>query len=150
MTNEASEREAFEAWYSEGDPSKRSVERDSCGGYILMGAAMAWKAWQARAAAPAVHAPHKLWLWKNFVDGKPEYWAFDNPYPTRMDCGDPQTLGQPCGYALFKPSRDGSHGRTEEQVLREMASVASLYAAAPTAAQPNTDGVAIPQSKQEN
>jgi hypothetical protein len=106
--------------------------------------------WNRRAAAPAVHAPHKLWLWKNFVDGKPEYWAFDNPYPTRMDCGDPQTLGQPCGYALFKPSRDGSHGRTEEQVLREMASVASLYAAAPTAAQPNTDGVAIPQSKQEN
>jgi hypothetical protein len=74
--------------------------------------------WNRRAAAPAVHAPHKLWLWKNFVDGKPEYWAF--------------------------------HGRTEEQVLREMASVASLYAAAPTAAQPNTDGVAIPQSKQEN
>jgi len=21
----------------------------------------------------------KLWLWKNFADGRPEYWAFDNP-----------------------------------------------------------------------
>jgi hypothetical protein len=67
--------------------------------------------------------PRKLWLWKNFVDGRPEYWAFDNPYPTNLTNGDPQTLGQPCGYAIFKPSRDGSHGRTEEQVLREMASV---------------------------
>lgn len=67
----------------------------------------------------------KLWLWKNFVDGRPEYWAFDNPYPKNLDNGDPQTLGQPCGYAIFKPSRDGSCGRTEDQVLREMASVAS-------------------------
>ena len=65
----------------------------------------------------------KLWLWKNFVEGRPEYWAFDNPYPTNLDDGDPQTLGQPCGYAIFKPSRDGSDGRTEEQVLREMKSV---------------------------
>jgi hypothetical protein len=65
----------------------------------------------------------KLWLWKNFVDGKPEYWAFDNPYPTNLDNGDPQTLGQPCGYAIFKPSHDGSNGRTEEQVLRKMASI---------------------------
>lgn len=73
---------------------------------------------------PQVAQPkQKLWLWKNFVDGRPEYWAFDNPYPTNLDNGDPQTLGQPCGYAIFKPSRDGSCGRTEEQVLREMKSV---------------------------
>jgi hypothetical protein len=69
--------------------------------------------------------PAKLWLWKNFVDGRPEYWAFDNPYPRNLNDGDPQTIGQPCGYAIFKPSRDGSNGRTEEQVLREMASVNS-------------------------
>lgn len=62
----------------------------------------------------------KLWLWKNFEEGRPEYWAFDNPYPTNLDDGDPQTLGQPCGYAIFKQSRDGSCGRTEEQVLREI------------------------------
>jgi hypothetical protein len=77
---------------------------------------------RARLAQPE---PKKLWLWKNFVDGRPEYWAFDNPYPTNLEDGDPQTLGQPCGYAIFKPSRDGSSGRTEEQVLREMASVKS-------------------------
>lgn len=64
--------------------------------------------------------PSRLWLWKNFVDGRPEYWAFDNPYPINLTDGDPQTLGQPCGYAIFKPSRDGSNGRTEDQVLREI------------------------------
>jgi len=77
---------------------------------------------RARLSAPE---PAKLWLWKNFVDGRPEYWAFDNPYPRNLNDGDPQTIGQPCGYAIFKPSRDGSNGRTEEQVLREMASVNS-------------------------
>ena len=60
----------------------------------------------------------KLWLWKNFVDGRPEYWAFDNPYPCRMDCWEPQTLGEPCGYALFRPSREGRTDWTEEKVLR--------------------------------
>ena len=70
--------------------------------------------------------PVKLWLWKNFEDGRPEYWAFDNPYPTNLYDGDPQTLGQPCGYAIFKESRDGSCGRTEEQVLREMKNVTPL------------------------
>ena len=79
------------------------------------------EALRARLAQPE----RKLWLWKNFVDGKPEYWAFDNPYPTNLDNGDPQTLGQPCGYAIFKSSRDGSCGRTEEQVLREMKSVST-------------------------
>jgi hypothetical protein len=67
--------------------------------------------------------PTKLWLWKNFVNGRPEYWAFDNPYPRNLNDGDPQTIGQPCGYAIFKPSRDGSNGRTEEQVLREISTV---------------------------
>jgi hypothetical protein len=76
----------------------------------------------ARLSAPE---PAKLWLWKNFVDGRPEYWAFDNPYPRNLNDGDPQTIGQPCGYAIFKFSRDGSNGRTEEQVLHEMASVNS-------------------------
>ena len=75
---------------------------------------------QKRLAQPE---PTKLWLWKNFVDGRPEYWAFDNPYPRNLDNYDPQTLGQPCGYAIFKPSRDGSNGRTEEQVLREISEV---------------------------
>lgn len=66
-------------------------------------------------------APRKLWLWKNFVDGRPEYWAFDNPYPINLTDGDPQTLGEPCGYAIFKPSRQGRTDVSEEQVLRAIA-----------------------------
>lgn len=63
----------------------------------------------------------KLWLWKNFVDGKPEYWAFDNPFPVRVDSGDPQTLGEPCGYAIFKNSRNGRANVTDAEVLRRIA-----------------------------
>lgn len=105
------------------DKCRQTAERhkqraDDCG-------ALARDVLAALASAPAGagEGARKLWLWKNFVDGKPEYWAFDNPYPINLEDGDPQTLGQPCGYAIFKPSRDGSHGRTEKQVLWEMASV---------------------------
>ena len=59
------------------------------------------------ANAERVEPEPKLWLWKNFVDGKQEYWAFDNLYPINMNDDDPQTLGDPCGYALLKPSRNG-------------------------------------------
>ncbi len=58
----------------------------------------------------------KLWLWKNFVDGRPEYWAFDNPYPCDAN-HDPLTLGEPCGYALFKPSINGRPDIPESQVI---------------------------------
>ena len=68
----------------------------------------------------AVPAGMTLWLWKNFVDGKPEYWAFDNPFPAHMDGGDPQTLGEPCGYAIFKPSRRGRTDVSEGEVLRRI------------------------------
>lgn len=69
------------------------------------------------ALALPVQEPVKLWLWKNFVDGKPEYWAFDNPFPIFMDSHDPQTLGEPCGYAWLKPSRAGRTGVSDEQVV---------------------------------
>lgn len=59
----------------------------------------------------------KLWLWRNFVDGKPEYWAFDNAFPINLDNGDPQTLGEPCGYAVFKESRNGRPEVSEAEVL---------------------------------
>lgn len=72
---------------------------------------------QPQQAEPGAVMEGKLWLWKNFVNGRPEYWAFDNPYPVRMDCGDPQTLGEPCGYAIFKPSRNGRPDVPEERVL---------------------------------
>ncbi len=61
----------------------------------------------------------KLWLWKNFVDGKPEYWAFDNPFPTK-DGGDPMVLGEPCGYAIFKESVQGRHDVPEDRVIKDI------------------------------
>lgn len=60
--------------------------------------------------------PKRLWLWKNFVDGRPEYWAFDNPYPCHPN-GDPMTLGEPCGYADFKPSTQGRFDVSEAEVI---------------------------------
>jgi len=70
-----------------------------------------------QATKEAAEDAPKLWLWQNFVNGRPEYWAFDNPYPINLDNGDPQTLGEPCGYAIFKPSRQGRFDKSEEQVL---------------------------------
>lgn len=64
--------------------------------------------------------PVTLWLWKNFVGGRPEYWAFDNAFPVHLDGGDPQTLGEPCGYALFKPSRKGRHDISDAEVMRRI------------------------------
>jgi hypothetical protein len=69
--------------------------------------------------------PKKLWLWKNFVDGKPEYWAFDNAFPVHLECDDPQTLGEPCGYAIFKPSREGRTDIIDGEVLLRIKKVAA-------------------------
>lgn len=60
-------------------------------------------AWENRPQPPL-----KLWLWKN----GDHYWAFQHLYPCHMDGGDPQTLGEPVAYAIFKPSAppaDGPH-----------------------------------------
>ena len=57
-----------------------------------------------------------MWLWKNFVDGRPEYWAFDNPYPCHQN-GDPMTLGEPCGYAIVKASIRGRTDVSDEQIM---------------------------------
>ena len=72
----------------------------------------------AAASAPFARndAGKRLWLWKNFVDGRPEYWAFDNPYPCHPN-GDPITLGEPCGYAIFKESAQGRFDVSEDQVI---------------------------------
>ena len=83
---------------------------------------------EERAAACELVAKGKLWLWKNFVDGRPEYWAFDNPFPINLDNGDPQTLGDPCGYALFKPSRVGRTDVSDEEVLRRIDSAIAARA----------------------
>ena len=61
----------------------------------------------------------KVWLWKNFVDGRPEYWAFDNPYPCHEN-GDPMTLGEPCGYAILRQSINGRPDVSEVQVVEDI------------------------------
>lgn len=76
--------------------------------------------------------PQKLWRWKNFVDGNLEYWAFDNPFPIHMDCGDPQTLGEPCGYAINKPSRQGRTDVSDAEVLRRINAASPAWLSAPT------------------
>jgi hypothetical protein len=58
----------------------------------------------------------KLWLWRN---GPHEFWAFDNPYPCHPN-GDPITLGEPIGYALFKESTNGRPDVSEEDVMVQM------------------------------
>lgn len=63
----------------------------------------------------------KLWLWKNFVDGRPEYWAFSNPYPCHRN-GDPMVLGEPCGFGLVKQSVNGRPKAKEADVMRAMLS----------------------------
>lgn len=57
----------------------------------------------------------RLWLWRNFVGGRPEYWAFDNPFPCD-ESGDPLTLGEPCGWALFKQSENGRPDVPDDEV----------------------------------
>lgn len=76
------------------------------------------RAWNTRWGTPAGAGEPvaKLWLWKNFVGGKPEYWAFDNPFPCVSAGGDPLTLGEPCGWALLKPSVNGRPQRSEQEV----------------------------------
>ena len=69
------------------------------------------------APRPSLAPQGKLWLWKNFVDGRPEYWAFDNPYPCKPGPGDPLVLGEPCGYALFKESTAANTNVPEAEVI---------------------------------
>ena len=69
--------------------------------------------------------PKRLWLWKNFVDGRPEYWAFDNPYPCVSAQGDPLTLGEPCGWAFLKPSVNGRPDRSEQEVINTVTRLAA-------------------------
>jgi hypothetical protein len=64
-------------------------------------------------------APRKPWLWRNHVDGRPEYWAFDNPFPINLTDDDPQTLGEPCDdpdtNALFAEALDKGKAHSTRQ-----------------------------------
>ena len=57
----------------------------------------------------------RVWLWRNFVNGRPEYWAFDNAFPVDAN-GDPLTLGEPCGYAIIMDSQNGRPEISDEEV----------------------------------
>jgi hypothetical protein len=42
-----------------------------------------------------------------------------------LECDDPQTLGEPCGYAIFKPSREGRTDISDGEVLLRINKVAA-------------------------
>ena len=88
------------------------------------------------AQQPAQQEPVKLWLWKNFVNGKPEYWAFNNPFPCLTVNGDPLTFGEPCGWAIFKPSVNGRPERSEQEVINTVTRLAVTF---PPQRKPLTD-----------
>ncbi len=79
---------------------------------------------EALAEQPAQQEPLKLWLWKNFVKGRPEYWAFDNPFPCLTVNGDPLTFGEPCGWVFLKPSVNGRPERSEQEVINTITRLA--------------------------
>ena len=60
----------------------------------------------------------RFWLFRNYVDGVPQFLAFDNPYPCHPD-GDPMTLGQPYGVAFFVESDTGREW-SDQQVMNEI------------------------------
>ena len=125
-------RQEFEKWYWDTYSLSHAplnfdeaMQMDNEGNYNLSCVQMTYDGWQAcqalndaKIAELEEKLKQKLWLWKNFVDGKPEYWAFDNPFPIHLDSGDPQVLGEPCGYAIFKESRQGRTDVSEKEVLR--------------------------------
>ena len=86
---------------------------------FIDGVGMVPLAFGHKPSAEPVCVQGKLWLWRNHVDGRPEYWAFENPFPVHEN-GDPQTLGEPCGYALLKPSHNGRPDVGDEVVIRKI------------------------------
>lgn len=122
MTDEQ-EREAFEAWFTQDGTYEPEQLFRGRGLYDNADTENMHQAWQARAALAGAGkgepTPQKLWLWKN---GPHEYWAFNNAYPIHLDSDDPQTLGEPCGYALMKPSRNSRPNVDEAEVMKRVRS----------------------------
>ncbi len=54
-------------------------------------------------------AEQKLWLWRN----GDHFLAFEHLYPCFTPGGDPMTLGEPVGYAVFKRSFDRTTFKSE-------------------------------------
>lgn len=74
-------------------------------------------------AEPA--AEQKLWLWRN----GDHFLAFDNLYPCFTPGGDPMTLGEPVGYAIFKHShcRAGKEVEVARRIATTEAEPAALH-----------------------
>jgi len=60
----------------------------------------------------------RFWLFRNYVDGVPQFLAFDNPCPCHPG-GDPMTLGAPYGVAFFVES-DAGREWSDQQVMNEI------------------------------
>lgn len=60
----------------------------------------------------------KLWLWKHFRGGQPEYLAFNNPYPCHQS-GDPMVIGEPCGFILgaVTLAKNARPEKTDDEVI---------------------------------
>lgn len=65
---------------------------------------------QAPPSVGAVEQGEKVWLWKN----GDHYLAYKHLYPCFEPGGDPMTLGEPVGYAVFRESHDRSVDKSPE------------------------------------
>lgn len=61
--------------------------------------------------------PGLIWLWKN----GDHFVAYKHCFPTRMDCGDPCTIGEPWGFAYLHESRPGPKDADLEELISAMA-----------------------------
>jgi len=106
------------------------LERDVNGEYIDAAVWSGWQWWQARASLSAPVAERgqprhyiasepnqKLWLWKN----GDHFLAYAHEYPCIEPDGDPATLGEPFGYAIFKVSYDRQRNDHQSPRDRETA-----------------------------
>lgn len=61
----------------------------------------------------------RLWLWRN----GDHFWAFDSLYPTRMDCDDPATLGEPSAWAILKRTKSDRRDDDQREIEKAEAGI---------------------------
>lgn len=72
----------------------------------------------AQPVQPKVSVADKLWLWKNFVNGNPEYWGYVNSFPIHLNSDD-QILKQILMTAHPEQSAVTPFGRTYKDHLEQ-------------------------------
>jgi len=55
----------------------------------------------------------RLWIWRN---GPGKFVAYDEEYPCHEN-GDPKTLGEPIGVAIFQPYEKSSASMSAHKLL---------------------------------